>query len=464
MKTKQATLRHPAAVGALVRLSRLPIGGLLVFLCLSMLLISAPRSAHAEDAVVDSSVVEAAATGDAVPEADEHTRSVAVNPIVGERLLRANGYLEKSRFDDALSVVDELARMRKLKPVDLAQIHRFRGYILIAKNDPDSAAKEFEAALAQDALEDNARQAMIYTLAQIFTQDGKYDRALQLMDDWFRTESDPKAEAYYLKAMILVQQEDWKGALEPTKAAIAKAGAPRESWLQLLAAIQFQVQDMEGLASTLEQLVAVSPGSKRYWTQLATIQNALGREDEALATLGVAHVGDLLTEDKEIRQRARMCFVRELPSCCVETLEDGMAKGLVKPDAEAWRLLANCHIAARDFDEALEPLAKAGELADNAQSFLLLGQLQLQRERFAPARDALSKALVKAGANEKASIQLLLGVAQLGLENFSAADEAFRAASLDPKSAAAAEAYRKHLEQKKALAELKEGAVTASAN
>lgn len=400
------------------------------------------------EAMADDEAAPAAATSDDAPAA------AALRPEVGAHLLKANGYLEEGRTEDALSVVDELQHLRKLKPVDRAQIHRFRGYILIAMNRTDAAAQEFEAALDQKALDDSAEQGIIYSLAQLYTQGGKYDRARELIDRWFAKASDPKPEAWFLKAMILVQQEAFADALAPARTANEKSPQVRESWLQLLAAIQFQLQDYAGLTDTLRKLVAVAPGTKRYWVQLATIENTTGKDDEALATLGIAHVAGLLQEDKEIRQRARMCFVRDLPECCARTMQEGLAAGRVSQDAEAWQLLANCRIAARETDKAAEPLKKAGELGSTSRPWLMLGQLELQKEHFGPARDALTKALAKAEPAERGSIELLIGIAELGSNRWDEAEKAFRAAQADEKSKAAAESYLKHLEQKRALKDL----------
>jgi tetratricopeptide (TPR) repeat protein len=382
--------------------------------------------------------------------------ATALNPTVAERLLLANSYLEQNELDNALSVVDELAMMRKLKPTDRAQLHRFRGYILLAKNDSEGGGREFEAALAQNGLDDSSKQGMIYSLAQIYTQAGQYDRARELIDNWFSSAKEPKPEAYFLKAMILVQQEDFRGALEPALKANELSPVPRESWLQLLTAVQFQLEDMEAVAGTLRKLVAVAPGTKRYWVQLATVENSLGKDDAALATLGVARIGDLLNEDKELRQHARMCFVGEMPKCCTATLEEGMAAGIVKPDAEAWQLLANCYIASREIDKALEPLAKAGDLAENANGYLLLGQIQLQKERFEAARDALAKARTKAKSEERGQVALLIGIAELGADRLDEAERSFRLAQADVKTRPAAESYLKHLEQKRALRQVAE--------
>ncbi|HEY2772584.1 MAG TPA: tetratricopeptide repeat protein [Candidatus Binatia bacterium] len=390
---------------------------------------------------------------------DTPPASTAVNPQIAEKLLLANGYLENNRLDDAMSVVDELVRVRKNKPVDRAQIHRFRGYILIAKGKSEDAGKEFEAALAENALDGASKQGMIYSLAQIHTQAGRYDRARALIDQWFAGAEDPKPEAYFLEAMILMQQQAYADALEPARIAVERSPQPRESWLQLLAAIQFQLQDYKSVAGTLEQLVALQPANKRYWVQLATIESTIGNDGDAVAELGVAQVGGLLADDRDLRQRARQCFVHDLPTCCSETLEKGFADGKIKKDAESWQLLANCYIAARDTDKALEPLAKAGELAADNRSYLMLGQLELQKDRFDAAHDALVKAKAKSKPDQAGSIELLIGIASLGSNRLDDAEKSFRIARADDKTSKAADSYLKHLDQVRAIQQMKESAV-----
>jgi len=394
---------------------------------------------------------------------DRPRASTTVTPAIAERLIRVNTYMEDNNLDDALRVVEELTRVRNLEPADLAQIHRFRGYILVSRGDTDTAAVEFEKSLAQNALDPAAQQGMTYSLAQLYTQSGKYDQASSLIERWFATAEDPKPEAFFLKAMILVQQEKYAEARVPAETAIARMGQPRESWLQLLAAIQFELQDYPAVAGTLEQLVAIAPHTKRYWIQLATIENTIGRGHSAAATLTLAHTARLLDDDKEYRQLARLYFAHDLPMRCAQTVEEGMQKGVIKPDAEAYELLANCLLAARETDRALAPLAKAGELSADGRSLLMLGQLHLQRDRFELAREALSKALTKAPREQRGSIELLVGIAQLGANHFEEAERAFRSATADAKTKAAAETYLKHLEQKRARVEQDRGVNLASA-
>ncbi len=80
-------------------------------------------------------------------------KRIGLDPRVAEKLLEANELLAKDQFDEALAIVDELAKRRKLGPAELAQIHRFRGYIYVNKGMTEQAAAEFEKSLAQNALD-----------------------------------------------------------------------------------------------------------------------------------------------------------------------------------------------------------------------------------------------------------------------------------------------------------------------
>ncbi len=377
-------------------------------------------------------------------------KGTGISKPVAEKLLAAYELLQNDKFDESLVIVDQLAERRKLKPPEIAQIHRFRGYIFVNKGMSEKAAAEFELALAAQALDPAAEQVMIYSLAQIYTQLGQYDAAIGLMNRWFESELNPKPEAYYLKAMILVQQENFAAALEPARTAVESSPEPRESWLQLLVVIYSQQKDYANVAATLERLVSLSPAKQQYWLQLAAVQKHLEREADALATMQLAYEGGLLVEDKQQRQLARLLFLRQQPYECARVVEAGQASGIIVADAESYRLLSNCYIAARENEKALDPLAKAGELAADGEMYLLLGQLYLQRERFALAVDALQKSLAKSKPEQRGSVQLLIGVAQLGSERFEDAERAFSVAQNDAKVRRAAESYLKFLKEQRA--------------
>ena len=397
------------------------------------------------------------------PDAEKkQEKTIGLDRRVAEKLLAANELLGQEKYDPALALVDELAKRRKLGPAERAQIHRFRGYIFVNKGMLEKAAGEFEASLAQDAIDRAAAQAMSYSLAQIYTQLGRYDEALRVIEGWFAGEESPKPDAWYLKAMILAQQEKFREALEPARIAVERSPRPNESWLQLLVAIHGNLKDYPNVAATLERLTSLNPGKKLYWIQLAAVQNHLDRGAEAVAVLQLAERAELLEGDDEVRQLARLLYLQALPLRCAQVIEAALAERRVEPDADAYGLLSNCYLAAREGDEALEPLARAAELSPDGEMYLLLGQLHLQREQFAPALDALQRALAKAKPERRGSVQLLIGVAQLGAERFEDAERAFRAARIDEKVRRAADSYLKFVQEQRARREQQQALRTAS--
>ncbi|HXK24391.1 MAG TPA: tetratricopeptide repeat protein [Myxococcota bacterium] len=379
------------------------------------------------------------------PDSKSTPQQGALSKRVAEKLTAANELLQQDKYDEALAIIDELAGRSKLDPLEVAQIHRFRGYILLSKGQTDQVPAEFQKSLDQHALDPLAEQQMTYSLAQIYTQLGKYDDALALINSWFEGETEPKPDAYHLKAMILVQQEKFKEALAPAKTAVESDPNPRESWVQLLVAIYSNLQDYPNVAATLQKLISMSPQKKQYWTQLAAVQNLIDREAGALATLQLAHTAKLLSDDREYRQLARLLFLREMPFQCAKAVEEGIKGGQVKEDAESYRLMSNCLIAAREHDMALAPLEKAGELAADGEMYMLLGQMHLQRDKFGDALAALEKALAKAKPEQRGAVELLIGVAQMGSQHFDDAQRSFQAASADKKTHDAAESYLKFL-------------------
>jgi tetratricopeptide (TPR) repeat protein len=403
-----------------------------------------------------------AASGEANGKGAKEEKRIGLDRRVAEKLLLANEKLAAEQYDAALAIVDELARRRRLGEPELAQIHRFRGYIYLNQGKSEAAAAEFEKSLAQDALDQAAEQAMTYSLAQLYTQLGRYDDALALIETWFAAEESPKPDAYYLKAMILVQQGRFADAEEPARIALERSPAPRESWLQLLVAIYGHLKDYPNVAATLERLANLNPSKKLYWIQLAAVQSYLERDERALATLRLAHQAELLDDDKDLRQLARLLYLQQLPFQCAEVIGDALEAGRVKADGDAYELLSNCYLAAREADEAIAPLAKAAELSNDGELYVLLGQLHLQREEFDAALAALEQALPRAQPERRGAVQLLIGVTQLGSERFDAAERAFLAAQGDEKVRRAAESYLRFVQEQRERAQQQQALRTAS--
>jgi tetratricopeptide (TPR) repeat protein len=203
------------------------------------------------------------------------------------------------------------------------------------------------------------------------------------------------------------------------------------------------------MSKTLERLIARSPDKKSYWLLLSAAYFELDRDDDARAIVQLAYRQGLLDQDREIRALARLLLSNGLPYEAAGVLEKGMAASVVPGQKDSYELLTNAFLQAREGDRALEPLIKGADLADDAQLYLLLGKVHLQRDRYKEAVSALNQGLAKAKPEQRGKVYLLIGVAQLGANQLDDAEVAFRSARGDEKVRAEAESYLKFVTQER---------------
>ena len=139
--------------------------------------------------------------------------------------------LEGERFDDALAIVDELAKRRRLQPAraradpPLPRLHlRQQGPERGGRGGVREVARPARARSGGRAGDDLLARADLHAARQV-RPGARADRP------WFEAAESPKPDAYFLKAMILVQQEKFKDAAEPARRPSSSPTSRSESWL-----------------------------------------------------------------------------------------------------------------------------------------------------------------------------------------------------------------------------------------
>ena len=174
--------------------------------------------------------------------------------------------------------------------------------------------------------------------------------------------------------------------------------------------LYFEKRQYANAVEPLKQLIVLYP-RKSYWIQLSALYSQLDREEEALATLQLAYDQGLLDLDRELRQLAQLYLHHGLPYRAAFVLEKGLTEEIVESDAESWEMLANSWLLAQESERALEPLAKAAQLAESGDVYVRLGQVHLEREEWKLASAALARGLEKGDLDDPGGVNLLLGIA-----------------------------------------------------
>jgi tetratricopeptide (TPR) repeat protein len=141
----------------------------------------------------------------------------------------------------------------------------------------------------------------------------------------------------------------------------------------------------------------------------------------ALAIMQLANSAGLVTEDGEVRRLADLLLFNDVPYRGAQVIEAAIEKKIVNLDDKLYEKLANCWIAAGEYDKAIPPLQRAAEMAATGDTFIRLGEVQVQREDWPGAVAAVQRGVDKGQLRDPANAQLMLGIAHYSQKNYAAA-------------------------------------------
>ena len=250
--------------------------------------------------------------------------------------------------------------------------------------------------------------------------------------------------SHYLLAIAYYQLNEYDTATEHAVKAVDLGPEPKEGWLQLLAALYVKKQDYKSAAPVLEEMV-MRFRKKEYWSQLSLIYGALDNFRGSLAVQQIAHLQGMLTKDKELRRLARGYLYNDLPHPAARVLELAIEEGSIEADGDAYELLANSWIAAREYEESLEPLRNAADLSEDGDLYVRLGQVHMQQEEWNAAVRLFQRAVEKGDLKEPGNAHLLLGISYYNDENVPRARASFGRARKHEDSRSQADVWIDHI-------------------
>jgi tetratricopeptide (TPR) repeat protein len=214
----------------------------------------------------------------------------------------------------------------------------------------------------------------------------------------------------------------------------------------MLSALHLQREEFRDAIPILQQLVTVAPEKKTYWMQLSSIYGQMEDYSNALAIMQLAHSAGLVTEDSEVRRLADLLLFNDVPYRGAQVLESAIEKKIVNLDDKLYEKLANCWIAAGDFDKSLAPLQRAAEMSSTGDMFIRLGEVQVQREDWPAAINAVQRGVEKGQLKDPANAQLMLGIAHYSQKDYSAARPFFQRARQSDRHRQIADSYLQAIE------------------
>jgi Flp pilus assembly protein TadD len=374
----------------------------------------------------------------------------AIDALTGKRINEAVEHLNGKRYAQAKSVLAKI-NLERLSPYERSRVEQLFASIDHAQENLPGARAHLEQALAAGGLNEQEQSQVRFQIAQLFMAEERWKEGAAALNAWFATAENPNSAAYYLLAVAYYQQGDHKSALAPAQKAVDLSDKPQESWLQLLLALHLERENHRAAVPLLRRLITLAPDKKTYWIQLSAVNGALGSYEDALAPLQVAYNAGMLTEDAEIRRLADLLLYLDIPYRAAEILTQSLEAKRVNGDQKLHEKLGNCWVAAREYEKAITPLRRAADLSDTGDLYVRLGEVQVQRENWSAAEEALRRGLEKGRLKDPGNAQLLLGIASYSQKKPKEARTWFERARAHGKSRNQAEGWLEHIDRELAV-------------
>jgi Tfp pilus assembly protein PilF len=379
-----------------------------------------------------------------------------LDAVTARTLSKAIELYNMGEFAGARAVLAEL-NIEKSSPYERSRVEQLLAGMASTEGDYSKAREHLELASASGGLNAQELSSNRFQIAQSYMAEENWAQGAASLESWFETALNPNSSAYYLLAVAYYQQGEESDsaeitarlhdrALPPAIKAVELAEKPQESWMQLVVALLLQKEDYRGAVPWIEQLVELAPSKKSHWLQLSSVYQEIDDSPKALAVTQLAYMAGLLIEDSEIRRLADLLVYNEIPYRGGQILEQAIAASRITPDAALYEKLANCWMAAGEFDKSVPPLTLGAELAITGDLFVRLGEAQVQREDWTAAQSALEKGLSKGGLEDPGHAQLYMGIVLLKLGKMREAHEWFNRARGIERYRLQAEGYIRYIE------------------
>ena len=298
--------------------------------------------------------------------------------------------------DEIIALADQIIGDQKSNAFDKSSAAYLAGGAWQSKSDDGyaKAIEYLEKAVQFNGLHNNSHYQAMLMLAQLHNVEGNHDKALTWIDRFLSETKSEDSKALAIKNQILLG-----------------AGKPEQ-------AIGF-----------LEEQAKKNPNDKKLQMNLASAYQSAGQEAKAREAMDRMRKAGLFTESQDYDIAWRMFANSEGgQKQALELIEEGLSKGILEPGYDVYIYQAQTAYADGQTDKAIEAWSKGAPMGKDGQGFLNLSQALVDKERWAEAKTAAQSALDK-GVKKPGVAWQVIGLAEAGLGNKSAATAAYREAA-----------------------------------
>ena len=299
------------------------------------------------------------------------TRKEPKNTTVNDKEAKAlNEGLAATNSGDAATAQKDLQPLADSDNNAFAKAMALRGLAQLRYNSGDTkgAIALQKQAVDLNSLPNKDYFPALFVLAQMYMADEDYSDALNALNQWMQQSGSQSADAYALKGNALYRLEKYPEAVEAIQRAKSMTDEPKPDWDQLLMASYFAEDKYDDAAKVAEAALAKDPNNAKLLMNVVQIYTNAHEYDKALPLLERARANGQITDETTYLNMAKLYFNIALEGKDTKTnalnsahvIEEGMGKGIIKPNSDNYKLLGDAYHLAGDDTKANEAYDKGG--------------------------------------------------------------------------------------------------------
>lgn len=357
---------------------------------------------------------------------------------------------DEENMPEANRLLDKIAAVEDKNNIENAYLANYRGNIYFSNDNLDGALREFKKIVAApDCVPASFVNQITYVIAQVYFSKENYSEALRYAQTWLKDQADPTADAYMLVGQAQYMLKRYDEALPNVQKGIQKyidlGTTPKEGWLNLLSSIYRQKNDFGKMLPVLKQLVQHYP-KKTYLLTMGGVYNELDDAPRMSAMYQAMYDQGLLDQPSEIVTLASLLMSQDNPHKASEVMGKGLNDGILKKDLKNYRIYAQALYLSKEYEKALDPLARAAKLSPDGKLYNQLGQSYIALNQWKEADSALAKALSKGKLSNTGQTLISQGLVRFEQKKYESAKAAFVKAKRIQKVASAADNWIKYVD------------------
>ncbi len=343
----------------------------------------------------------------AYPDATRKEPDLKASAKLGPKLQKMFKAYDEDDTAQVQTLADEIIADDKANAYEKAIAARVIGSMLL--NTDDAKAQAYlQQSVDLNGLSNNDHYESMLVIAQLQLQQDKYAEALATLDKFLAETKSQNPEHQVLKGNALYRLERYPEAIAVLKPAIESSPEPRADWIQLLMGAYADGGQPQEAAKLAEQVAAKTPADKRAQMNLAATYIQTEQFDKAAVIYEKLRASGQLTEDRDYRNLYILYLNSEgKEKEAISAINEGLEKGILKPDHQAYVALAQAYYFADQAGPAIEAYKKAAPLAPDGETYLNLAKVLANEGRAAESKQAAQQALDKGVKNPDDAKKLL---------------------------------------------------------